>query len=134
MEGFGHDKIRSEFFSTPPQSVTFVIRLPALQNATGIFHPRMYYIRGNKFLQPSYENKPTKKVSLFSWLGWRDSNPRMSAPKADALPLGDIPLNCKNTGMSHNISYWWPTPKAELASVSSDHAMPHGVVRPCTAM
>ena len=26
------------------------------------------------------------------WLGWRDSNPRMSAPKADALPLGDIPL------------------------------------------
>ena len=26
------------------------------------------------------------------WLGRRDSNPRMSAPKADALPLGDIPL------------------------------------------
>jgi site-specific DNA recombinase len=27
-----------------------------------------------------------------SWLGWRDSNPRISAPKTDALPLGDIPL------------------------------------------
>ena len=28
-----HDKIRSEFFATPPQSVTFVIRLPALRPA-----------------------------------------------------------------------------------------------------
>ena len=27
-----------------------------------------------------------------TWLGWRDSNPRMSAPKADALPLGDTPV------------------------------------------
>lgn len=26
-----------------------------------------------------------------SWLGRRDSNPRMSAPKTDALPLGDAP-------------------------------------------
>ena len=26
------------------------------------------------------------------WLGWRDSNPRMSAPKTDALPLGDSPI------------------------------------------
>ena len=25
------------------------------------------------------------------WLGWRDSNPRMAAPKAAALPLGDTP-------------------------------------------
>lgn len=25
------------------------------------------------------------------WLGRRDSNPRMSAPKTDALPLGDAP-------------------------------------------
>ncbi len=31
--GIGHDKIRSEFFATPPQSVTFVIRLPALRTA-----------------------------------------------------------------------------------------------------
>lgn len=26
------------------------------------------------------------------WLGWLDSNQRMSAPKADALPLGDTPI------------------------------------------
>ena len=26
------------------------------------------------------------------WLGWQDSNLRMSAPKADALPLGDTPI------------------------------------------
>ena len=26
------------------------------------------------------------------WLGWRDSNPRMPAPKAGALPLGDTPI------------------------------------------
>lgn len=30
--------------------------------------------------------------ALFSWLGMRDSNPRMSAPKADALPLGESPV------------------------------------------
>ena len=29
---------------------------------------------------------------LFLWLGMRDSNPRMSAPKADALPLGESPI------------------------------------------
>ena len=33
MMGIGHDKIHSEFFATPPQSVTFVIRLPALRTA-----------------------------------------------------------------------------------------------------
>lgn len=27
--------------------------------------------------------------TLFSWLGWRDSNPRMPGPKPGALPLGD---------------------------------------------
>ena len=26
------------------------------------------------------------------WLEWLDSNQRMSAPKADALPLGDTPI------------------------------------------
>jgi hypothetical protein len=29
---------------------------------------------------------------LFSWLGWRDSNPRMPGPKPGALPLGHTPL------------------------------------------
>ena len=36
----------------------------------------------------------TDHTGLFLiWLGRRDSNPRMSAPKADALPLGDAPIN-----------------------------------------
>ncbi len=26
-----------------------------------------------------------------TWLGWRDSNPRMLGPKPSALPLGDTP-------------------------------------------
>ncbi len=26
-----------------------------------------------------------------TWLGWRDSNPRMAGPEPAALPLGDIP-------------------------------------------
>ncbi|MDK2899275.1 MAG: hypothetical protein PWQ10_462 [Patescibacteria group bacterium] len=45
----------------------------------------------------SFHNQSSSDNSLLDgivkiWLGWRDSNPRMSAPKADALPLGDIPL------------------------------------------
>ncbi len=32
------------------------------------------------------------KGCLFCLLGRQDSNLRMSAPKADALPLGDAPL------------------------------------------
>ncbi len=32
------------------------------------------------------------------WLGWRDSNPRMEAPKASALPLGDTPLSSEICG------------------------------------
>ncbi len=37
--------------------------------------------------------KATQEVAfLFAVLGRQDSNLRMSAPKADALPLGDAPL------------------------------------------
>ena len=32
-EGLGHDKISLKFFATPPQSVAFAIRLPALRSA-----------------------------------------------------------------------------------------------------
>ena len=28
---------------------------------------------------------------LQTWLGWRDSNPRMLEPEPSALPLGDTP-------------------------------------------
>ncbi len=37
-------------------------------------------------------------ASHFAWLGWLDSNQRMSAPKADALPLGDTPINISSAG------------------------------------
>src|SRR5204863_7773740 len=36
-------------------------------------------------------------VSHFIWLGRKDSNLRMAAPKAAALPLGDAPLCSKET-------------------------------------
>ena len=32
------------------------------------------------------------KSSIFEWLGWQDSNLRMSESKSDALPLGDSPI------------------------------------------
>ncbi len=28
-----------------------------------------------------------------TWLGWRDSNPRMLGPEPSALPLGDTPIS-----------------------------------------
>ena len=38
--------------------------------------------------------KPTKKphnMGIFDWLGWLDSNQRMTVSKTVALPLGDTP-------------------------------------------
>ena len=35
---------------------------------------------------------PSGKIFL-SWLGMRDSNPRMSGPEPDALPLGESPTD-----------------------------------------
>ena len=32
-------------------------------------------------------------LSIISWLGVRDSNPRMPGPKPGALPLGQPPIN-----------------------------------------
>lgn len=38
------------------------------------------------------KNDRTQKLCHFSWLGRRDSNPRMPGPKPGALPLGDSPM------------------------------------------
>ena len=38
------------------------------------------------------KKKPSFLTVCKMWLGWLDSNQRMSAPKADALPLGDTPI------------------------------------------
>ena len=42
------------------------------------------------------------------WLGWQDSNLRMSAPKADALPLGDTPLKKLPFKATPNHFWWQP--------------------------
>ena len=37
------------------------------------------------------KKKDEQNVHLFSWLGMRDSNPRMPGPEPGALPLGESP-------------------------------------------
>jgi hypothetical protein len=36
-------------------------------------------------------------LSMFYWLGRRDSNPRMPGPKPGALPLGHVPMTTDRT-------------------------------------
>jgi hypothetical protein len=38
------------------------------------------------------KRKNLKNEIRSTWLGWRDSNPRMHGPKPCALPLGDTPI------------------------------------------
>lgn len=62
--GIGHDKMHSEFFSTPPQSATFVIRLPALRPADLRFSPTISWVQSlfnyTKTLKPGI--KPVSNV------------------------------------------------------------------------
>ena len=57
-------------------------------------------------MEPSSEpnNSNTNLLdSLFlTWLGWRDSNPRMHGPKPCALPLGDTPIYRKICTMNYS--------------------------------
>ena len=49
-----------------------------------------------------------KGLRLFSWLGWRDSNPRMLVPETSALPLGDTPIRVDNyVHVGNNIDVFW---------------------------
>jgi hypothetical protein len=42
------------------------------------------------------EDHSELKLRIMStWLGWRDSNPRMLVPETSALPLGDTPSACQ---------------------------------------
>ena len=43
-------------------------------------------------MQYKEKSPRSEDLGLFSWLGWRDSNPRMHGPKPCALPLGHTPL------------------------------------------
>ena len=40
----------------------------------------------------SYPPRQTTSENNYSWLGRRDSNPRMPGPKPGALPLGHVPI------------------------------------------
>jgi hypothetical protein len=57
--------------------------------------PRTFALQKRVFgtLHPTKEKSlRSNDLRLFSWLGWRDSNPRMPVPKTGALPLGHTPL------------------------------------------
>ena len=41
---------------------------------------------------PAAQMKNPKAMLSDFWLGWRDSNPRMTESESVALPLGDTPL------------------------------------------
>ena len=42
--------------------------------------------------EPNDSSLPLSGEIFSTWLGWRDSNPRMHGPKPCALPLGDTPM------------------------------------------
>lgn len=46
---------------------------------------------GSRFATKEKSPRPTD-LGLFSWLGMRDSNPRMLVPETSALPLGESPI------------------------------------------
>ena len=45
------------------------------------------------FSEPNNSSLALSGEIFSTWLGWRDSNPRMPGPEPGALPLGDIPSN-----------------------------------------
>lgn len=55
-----------------------------------------------------YKEKTAILTVCKMWLGWQDSNLRMSAPKADALPLGDTPLKKLPFKTTPNHFWWQP--------------------------
>lgn len=61
---------------------SFYLRLPTIRpEPSWLSHKR------------TVANKKTlHKGELFYWLGWLDSNQRMTIPKTVALPLGDTPI------------------------------------------
>ena len=44
------------------------------------------------FSEPNNSSLALSGEIFSTWLGWRDSNPRMLVPETSALPLGDIPI------------------------------------------
>ena len=54
-----------------------------------------------------------------SWLGRRDSNPRMPVPKTGALPLGDAPIfSLQERHILYNKSVAFSTDRKSLGDIS----------------
>ena len=78
--------------------------------------------------------KTEQKSGHFSWLGWRDSNPRMHGPKPCALPLGDTPMliDCEMYfAMSYQIVLVMDTIWFTRALHSNSHAPYHLATPQC---
>ncbi len=54
---------------------------------------------------------------MISWLGWEDSNLRMRAPKARALPLGDTPIDTKSTILVDVMSIYFVKPLDKMPCI-----------------
>ena len=56
------------------------------------FHSRANQLRWADSNVPLANKKTAQKGGIFYWLGWLDSNQRMTGSKPVALPLGDTPI------------------------------------------
>jgi hypothetical protein len=62
------------------------------QNFAALHRTPCCFVSQNRGFEPHFNHEKSRaNARLFSWLGWRDSNPRMPGPKPGALPLGHIP-------------------------------------------
>ena len=86
--------IAAKAFSTLSQKkiLTCFLLFQSLHRTPEYFYFVKVFGGSNPQLKDKEKSPRSEDLRLFSWLGWRDSNPRMSAPKTDALPLGDSPL------------------------------------------
>ena len=75
-EGLGHDKISPKFFSTPPQSVAFAIRLPALRSAD--LHCSPPSSRGRSSKSSAHQSKTPRK-GCFTLVGDEGLEPPTSS-------------------------------------------------------
>ena len=103
VEGFGHVPRPRSFAidggisqqTAPP--LAYSDKYKYFQNFTALHRPpNTFCCTKHSGRSDPYHNKENtlrlKNLRVFSWLGWRDSNPRMPVPKTGALPLGDTPL------------------------------------------
>ncbi len=85
------------FFPLFHKENTYVLSLASIATPSllDFYSVKAFGGGSNPQLKNKEKSPRSEDLRLFSWLGWRDSNPRMSAPKTDALPLGDSPVRCK---------------------------------------